>query len=617
MKEVSDRRHIRSGMRTIGILIPVLFIVLAVRYVCAQDVQATATVGSDVVGVDDQFQLTVTVTGRDSGEAENPRLPRLSGLRVVGGPSISSQFQWVNGRTSNSKSYIYILLPEKEGQFTIGPVEVPVAGKVYRTAPITIRVTSASPVRSRPQPTPYDPFADDNLRAGKSDLSAEDVFVTAETDRTSVYPGQQVTLTYHLYTQVGITGLQLQESPPLTGFWVEDLQVDSSPAGARKTVNGREYMEYVVKRQALFPTTTGKLTIPSSTFAISAKRSGDFFGMFGSTETIYRKTRETSLEVRPLPADNRPADFSNAVGSFNLTSSMDKTEAATGEAVDLRIKLEGRGNLKMIPDLALPPMPDFTIYSSKRADNIKPFEGSQIGGDKTWEYVIVPKAPGRQTIPALTFTYFDTQHQNYQTVQTRPLTLNVVRGTDSGSSVTGLSGLNKQNVTRQGTDINFIKLTADLETSPKPPYRMPWFYLLAALPLAFNIGAYLYQKELSKESLNVVLTRSRKARRVALDRLKKAEKAGRTEPRRFYSEAALALSRYLADRLNLPEIAVTGDTLERALSEKRVTANTIRETVACLQECDFGRFVSASLSPDRRRELASRIRKNIDTLEQA
>ncbi len=582
----------------------------------AQDVQVSATVSSDVVGLDDQFQLTITVSGKDSGDAENPRLPRLSGLRVVGGPSVSTQFQWINGRTSSSRSYIYTLLPEKEGQFRIDPAEVRVGGTVYRTEPLTVRVTAASPPR-RTQRSPLDPFGGADVLPERTVPSGEDVFITAELDKASAYPGQQVTLSYHVYTTVGITGLQLQESPPLTGFWVEDLQVDPNPSGTRKVVNGREYVEFMVKRQALFPTVAGRLRIPPATFAISVKATGDFFGMFAQTQTIYRKTKETSLDVKPLPADGRPETFTNAVGTFNLSSSIDKAQVATGQAVDLRIRLEGKGNLKMIPDIALPPMPDFTIFSSKRADDVRPFEGNQIGGTKTWEYVIVPKAPGQQTIPPLSFSYFDAGRQSYETVRTQPLTVNVVRGADAVMSA-GLSGLDKQNLTRQGTDINFIKLDAgDLQARRGPAYGSLWFYLLAAFPLAFNVGLYFYQKERSKESMNRVLSRSRKARRLALERLKNAEKAGRAEPRRFYGGAALALSGYLADKLNLPDIAVTGDGLERTLTEKAVPAETVRETVLCLQECEFGRFVNASASAEKMSELAARIRKDIDALERA
>ena len=136
-------------------------------------------------------------------------------------------------------------------------------------------------------------------------------------------------------------------------------------------VNGREYQVFTIKKQALFATATGKLKIPSSTFAVSAGTGGDLFGIFGRTQTLYRKTDELFLDVKPLPVAGRPADFRNAVGSFNLTAGIDKTQAATGEAVALRVRLEGKGNLKMIPDISMPAIPDFTVYSSKRADSIR------------------------------------------------------------------------------------------------------------------------------------------------------------------------------------------------------------------------------------------------------
>ncbi len=590
-------------------------LVLVTVFAQAQDVQVNASVSTDTIGVQDQFQLSITISGKDSGEAEAPRLSRLQGFQVVAGPSVSTQFQWVNGRTSSTRSFIWILLPDKEGQFTIDPIEVRVGNKAFKTQPLRIQVTPGSSQPARPRSRPFDPLADETARL-PARTSGEEVFVAAEVDRSSVYAGQQITLSYHLFTQVGVTGIQLQENPPLTGFWVEDLDVPSNPAGSRKVVDGKEYVEYVIKKQALFPNATGKLKIPPSTFAVSAKSTGDFLGIFGQTETLYRKTKEIVVEVKSLPAQGRPADFANAVGSFNLTSNLDKSEAATGEAVTLRVKLSGRGNLKIVPDISLPSLPDFTVYSSKRAENVHPFEGSLIGGDKTWEYVIVPKAPGQQTIPPLSISYFDPEKERYETVASPSLNLEVVRGNDTGGSTASLSGLNKQNLTRQGADINFIKLSSrDLEEPSRPIYGSAWFYLLPILAIAFNIGAVLYQRERAKQFDNAVLARSRRARRVALDRLRKAEKAGRTEARHFYDAVSAALGGYLADKFNLSEIAVTGDSLERTLSGKSVNGDTVAEIIGCLQECDFGRFVSASAAPEKMRDIASRVRRILDSLE--
>jgi hypothetical protein len=594
-----------------------LFIALIYATAQAQDTQVTASVSSDTVGVQDQFQLTITVSGRDSGDAENPRVASIQGFKVVSGPNIGSQFQWINGRTSSSKSYMYILIPEKEGQFTINPIEVRAGGKTYRTQPVQVRVTSAprNSSRQRQSPaSPLDPFQEEELQSRSSIGDA--VFIRAELDRNSVYPGQQATLSYRVYTQVGISGIQLRESPPLSGFWVEDLEVEKNPKGMRQTINGREYQAFTVKKQALFANTTGKLKIPSSSFAVSTASTGDIFGIFGRSETLYRKTEELTLEVKPLPSQGKPQDFSNAVGTFNLTAGIDKTQAATGEAVGLHVKLEGRGNLKMIPDISMPSLPDFTIYSSKRADNIRSLGENQIGGDKSWEYVIVPKAPGLQTIPSLSFSYFNAEKEKYETVTTPPLTVNVLRGADSTAAVSGLSGSDKQALKRQGTDINFIKLsTGRLINKEAPFYRKLWFYLAIALPLLFNAAVFLYQRQRSKLAGDMSLVRNRKAKQTALKRLKTAEREGRSEARRYYDEAAAALSGYLADKFGLSGIELTADNLERTLAACSVPAGTIEETRACLQECDYGRFVSAAQSGERMLLLGRRIRENIENLE--
>lgn len=598
----------------------ILFWALAVAAMAAdlQEVQVAAAVSADTVGVQDQFQLTVRVSGSDLADVAPPRLPRLRGLRVVAGPSISTQFQWINGRSSHSKSFIYVLMPETEGQFRIEPIEVQVGKRIYRTEPIDVRVTAASAAPPARRPGFTDPFGEPDLEPLQPRPRGDEVFVTAELDRASAYVGQQVTLSYYLYTQVSVTGLQLQDHPPLNGFWVEDLEVESDPVGTRKVVDGREYVAYLIKKQALFPNTHGRLTIPPASFAVSARAAGGFFGIFGQSETLYRKTRETVLQVRPLPSAGQPPDFTNAVGSFALSARLDKAEAATGDAVTLEIRLSGSGNMKMIPDIPLPPMPDFTVYSSKRVDNVRPDAAGRIGGEKSWEYVLIPKVPGTHTIPRLSFSFFDPEAAGYRSVTTEPLTLRVARGSDTGGALAGFSGGGKQNLTRQARDINFIKLAGGrLRAGARPAYQAPWFYALAALPVLFNIGILLHRRSHARLAANPALVRSRKARALALARLKRALRAGRAEPRRFYDEAARALSGYLEDKFQLPEIALTGDVLERTLAGKGIAPEVVRETTACLQDCDFGRFVSASPAPEKMARLAQRIRNAIEGLERS
>jgi hypothetical protein len=597
-------------MKFIHVLIFVLVLSIPTA-VWSQDTLVTASVSNDTIGSQDQLQFTITVSGKDSADAETPRFSGLRGFKIVSGPNTGTQFQWINGKTSSSKSFSYILIPDKEGQFTIDPVEVRAGGRTYKTQPLQIRVTSAfrnpSPQPQR-QPGILNPFDDDNSRTPDADA----VFIKAELDRYTAYAGQQVTLSYKLYTRISVTGIQMRDTPPLTGFWVENLEVEKSQRGERQVINGKDYQVVTIKKQALFATATGKMKIPSSTFAISAVLGGDFFGVFSRSETLYRKAPETFLEVKPLPAEGRPPGFSNAVGSFKLTADIDKTEATTGDAIALRVKLEGQGNLKMIPDISLPPIPDFTVYSSKRADAIHPSQEDRMGGDTTWEYVIVPKAPGRQTIPSLSLSYFNPAQDRYETITTPARTLNVARGTDGTSAFSGLSDSVKQDLIRRGNDISFIKQsTGRLENGGKPLYRNLWFYFLAAIPLAFNAGVFFYQRQRHLLAGSGIL---RQAKRKALKQLRIAEKEGRSDSRRYYDRAAAALSGYLVDRFHMTEIELTGDHLERMLSQRSVPPVIVEETRACLQECDFGRFVSASDSKDKMQALSARIQKNIDAL---
>jgi hypothetical protein len=601
------------------ILLPLLGVLLADLSAFSQDTQVTASVSSDIIGVQDQLEFTITVSGKDSGDAEPPRTLRFQGFKIVSGPNVGTQFQWINGRTNNRKSFGYVLIPEREGQFTLDSIEIRAGDKTYKTQPIQIRVTSAPrAAQSQKQAAinPLDPFEEESARSSQPARDA--VIVRAELDRNFAYPGQQLTLSYRIYTQVNISGIQLRENPSLSGFWVEDLQVEKNPTPGRQVINGREYLVYTIKKQALFATKTGRISIPSSTFAISAETGGDLFGFFGRAETLFRKTQELSLDVKPLPEEGRPPDFSNAVGSFILAADIDKKKVAAGDAVAFHIKLEGRGNLKMIPDIQIASLPDFTIYSSKHADNVRPLEQDQIGGDKTWEYVIVPRTPGSKTIPPISFSYFNAEQNKYETVATPALALDVVSGADNLSSGVGLSGGNKQDLMRRGTDINFIKLASgEFEEREAPFYRKSWLYLIIALPLLFNAGVFLFQKQRSRLNENTVFNRSRKAKRNALIHLKAAEKEGKSTPRRFYDLAASALARYMADKFNMTEIELTEDNLERTLSRISAPRDTIEETKACLRECDFGRFISATQSVDKMQSLGARIRKNIDALEKA
>jgi len=120
-----------------------------------QDVQFYAHVDKTRISLNEEIELTLTVTGtQDVGE---PELPDLDGFKVLSQGS-SSRFSFVNGKMSVNKSYTYILMPLKLGKLTIGPAKIRLGGKILETNPIEIEVVqSASSSTSTPTPTPQNP----------------------------------------------------------------------------------------------------------------------------------------------------------------------------------------------------------------------------------------------------------------------------------------------------------------------------------------------------------------------------------------------------------------------------------------------------------------------------
>jgi hypothetical protein len=252
----------------------------------------------------------------------------------------------------------------------------------------------------------------------------------------------------------------------------------------------------------------------------------------------------------------------------------------------------------MIPDIQLPQIDGASIYSSRRADDIKQDNEFRIGGHKKWEYALVPQKAGRIIVPPLSFSFFDPEQKRYATVDSSSIELTAA-GSD-GASIPGFPGIKDQESQPPALPIN------------DPFYRQPWFYGISAILLLCVIGTIALATRKGRPAPPSPKTITPGQTALALLRL--AEKEAVSNPRRFYDQAAAALSGFLCDKFGLSEIEIAEDALEKALSARSIRSidqNTVREIKACLQECDFGRFVEASKSSEKHRELSNRIRKAI------
>jgi hypothetical protein len=381
------------------------------------------------VGVQDQLQLTITIEG--TGGPDEVPLPQLLNLDVVAGPSQSTQVSLVNGRLSQSRSFTYVLQPKAEGRASIGAVR---AGD--QTAPaIDVEVVAGS-IRPRARqrggidpfatdPFGGDPFGDpfeEMMGRPRGRSAPAKLLVEAQPSRTRLYVGEPLVLTYYLYTQVSVSDLQLKDAPQYAGFWAEDLERGpGAPSGEPATLGGESYRRFPFLKKLLFPTKAGPLTLPPATFRIGIARQG-FFDAGGAVE---RATKPVTITVLPLP--DAPG-FSGAVGRFSTSASVDREAVPLGEAVTLRFRVAGTGNLKWAdrgPEVTLG---GARVYPPQQKTELRTTEEG-VSGSRTWEFVVVPQTTGELQIPALPFSYFDPAAGKIVSTATAPIAVRVEGGT--------------------------------------------------------------------------------------------------------------------------------------------------------------------------------------------
>lgn len=559
----------------------------------AQDVSVRAYLDRREVGLDQLFVLNVEVSGTQQIDSE-PQLPDLSPFATYLGRSTSTSMQMINGRTTVSLTLQFRYQANEEGTFEIGPVEVRADGEAYRTEPLQLTITSAL---SRAQPSPDAP-ADSEL-----DIAPEDLFVSAEVSKRRVFENEPVIVEYRIYTRVNVDSYSITRLPSTAGYWVEDLSESGSPTVERVIRDGVQYVTAPIRKVALFPTGPGKRTVEP--LAIEAqvrvrRQARDLFEDFFSESMFARRvpvglaSEPIEIDVLPLPEEGKPADFSGFVGGLDVSASLDKEQTETNQAVTLRVTMKAEGNVRALPEPVIDFPADLEVYPPDVSERIDR-EGNRIAGSKTFEYVLLPRSPGRKTIPAIEVSYFDTSRREYAIASSEPLAIEV-----TGTAVEGpaVAGLRRGNVEPLRQDIRFIHIaTPSFRPIEGSLFGRPDFWIVLLVPLIVVGGALGFRRHRDRLEGDVAYARHRRAGRVAKKRLGRARALrSPSTTREFYAEVARALEGFLADKLNLAEAGLIGEQARARLAARGVSGEAVGEYFACLSECDRQRFAPAESS---------------------
>ncbi len=581
----------------------IIFIIFTIQTALAEDVSVKAYLSQSNISLGSQFQYTLEIQGA-SVSASDITFPDLNAFFVLAGPNTSSSVQIINGAMSSSRTYSFYLQPKEKGSFTIGPAAFNHKGQNYASNSLTVTVGSSNAPAQQGENAPTNDSDD-----------TRNLFLKTEVSKRQAVVGEQLIVEYKLYFRLNVRGYNVDKMPANTGFWSEDFEMPAQPVIDSKVIDGLNYNVAVLKKVALFPTQAGPLEIQPLQLTVEAlapqqrRRSQSVFDSFFD-DPFGRTVRRTvtspviKIDVQPTPAAGKPANFSGAVGRFDFSAALDKNQVPANEAVSLKLKLSGQGNIKLA-ELPVPELhPDLERYDPKFDASINS-AGNAIQGSKSAEYVLIPRLPGAYTIPALSFTFFDPQTRQYKSVQSAPIGLTVTPGSGPSGTVTSApSASARREVMLLGKDIRFIKNETIFIPAGHLALHNPVYWLTLILPgLLFLLGS-LYLTYQGRLNANQRLLRRKQAGKMAMRALTKARKNQQSaDSALFYRELTAALEGFVKDKMSIDLSDFRVDEVRRQLQKREVGAELIEAYAAVLEQSHFGQFAPAADNPQTRQNL--------------
>ena len=580
-------------MRKIGFIVLFLMTAFVLR---AQDDVSFKVICKKQVVVGEQFQVSYEL----SGDGKNFEAPNFNNFEIVGGPfsSSSSSVQIINGSVTktNTNTYSFYLRAIKEGKFTIPAATITVNKKKVKSNTFDIEVTKDNTVVS-----------DKNGGQKAATGTVKDVFLEAVPNKKSAYIGEQITLTYKIYYTIPISNLSISKAPSYSGFWTKDITDNNGVLQQSSIIrNGHEYHVATAQEIVLIPQKSGTLTIDPLSISCIAQikterqqqqRGYDpfesFFGdIMGSSYTNVKKelvSQPIDIEVKPVPAKDKPESFKGAVGQFTFTSKIDKTEMKSNDAFTITFTVSGKGNIDLldIPRPVFPP--DFEVYDPKITTNTKS-NAYGISGSKRAEYVVIPRVSGDFKLNPTKFSYFDPSKNKYVTLESEPYELKVERSVGEGSSGIIYAG-GQEAIKVVGSDIRHIMTIGNLKKDGALLFASPlYFILIIALLAIFTIALISYRK-IHKFNQNQVLVRNKKATKTAKKRLHNAYSYLKIKDQsHFYEEFSQALWGYISDKLNISRSQLSMDSVREMMTSKNVPEDIVNQFIELLNNCEFARF---------------------------
>lgn len=380
------------AMKTL--LLSLSFFLVLSSQVSAQPTEVIASVDKNPVMADESFNLTITANDDVDRSAFDPSV--LMQDFVVGRTSVSSQTQMINFKTSRTTIWTTVLIPRKQGRFTIPPFEI----DGQRTQAIQLMVVPVS---------------------ASSSTQGRDIFVTTELDVTQAYLQQQLRYTVKLYL-----GQELQRgslaNPSLDNADIRQIGKDKEYSEIK---DGRRYR--VIERTfAIIPQQSGSFTINGPLFEGEIiDNSRQSFGFFNRSTPVNRVGPSQDISILPIPSNYPhhwlPSDFVQ----INEEWQGDTKQYHAGEPITRTITLTAIG----VVEEQLPAInglyPDGVKTYPDQAETATVEKDQTLIAQRKESVAIIPSEAGQLILPEVRVPWFNvlTQKTEYTTLPEKVLNI--------------------------------------------------------------------------------------------------------------------------------------------------------------------------------------------------
>ncbi len=539
----------------------------------------TASLDRSVISLGESAVLSMTFEGDTPDQAPAiPSAPRLS----IAYTGRSSHISIIQGRTSSTVSHNYQVTPTEPGDYVIPAMQILLNGQALVTRPLNLRVLKGSD------------------SATGADGQGKLAFVKLVASKNTVYVGEVFPLEIQLY----VTSAQDLQMPQLQGdgFVIGAIQ---QPTRNQVQSNNIVYNLLVFKASAS-AIKTGTLNLGPAQVGLvlripqSNRRGRDPFDSFPDPfdllDSRFRRQPTTlvsepqTLQVLPLPEENKPAQFNGAVGSYTMAVTVSPTNVVVGDPITLRVEIRGRGALDA---LALPSTQDWRDFKTyPPTAKIEGKDALGLSGVKSFEQVVIPQNAEVKELPAIKFCFFDPDQRAYQSLSHGPIPLAVRPSTAAQPQPTVLANSQPSSEEPPPRDIVHIKPQLGFVTGSRPLLvQNAWFLALQGVPVLLWLSALAWRKRQNALANDPRLRRRRQVAgtiREGLRELSVVASANKSEE--FFALVFRLLQEQLGERLDLPASAITEAVLDERLHARAAADSLLSELHQLFQLCNQARY---------------------------